>query len=264
MSAAQQWATELAGWRIDEEILGSVPDSPYALPPELFRAPADAGGSVLHTRAREALPRGGTVLDVGCGAGVASLPLLDTASALTGVDTSPGMLAELARAAAERAPGITLRTVEGSWPTQGAPVHDVVVCRNVAYNVADLTAFALALTSHARHRVVLALHARHPWVEIGPLWLAVHGQPRPPGPTADLAEQVLRDAGLRPGRTQEPSPPLAPVSPAAEVAFLRRRLCLPLDREPEVVALLAARDPRPPQQLVTFWWPGTAGAGGAA
>src|SRR5206468_680590 len=47
-------------------------------------------------RALEALPEGGSVLDVGAGAGAASLPLCPPAAAVTAVDQSPAMLAAFA------------------------------------------------------------------------------------------------------------------------------------------------------------------------
>ena len=42
---------------------------------------------------------------------------------------------------------------------------------------------------------------------------------------------------------------------AEVVAFTRRRLCLPADRDPEVAALLP---PNGPRSQVTLWWPGSA------
>jgi hypothetical protein len=40
MTAAEQWADELAAWRIDPAILAAAPESPYGFPPALF-APRD-------------------------------------------------------------------------------------------------------------------------------------------------------------------------------------------------------------------------------
>ena len=41
------------------------------------------------------------------------------------------------------------------------------------------------------------------------------------------------------------------------VDFTRRQLCLPPDRRPEVVELMAAHPPGP-RRVVTFSWPGSA------
>ena len=66
------------------------------------------------------------------------------------------------------------------------------------YNVADLAPFAAALTSKTRDLVVVELTGTHPLMRLAPIWEAVHGQPLPAGPTADLAVAVLREAGLDP------------------------------------------------------------------
>jgi hypothetical protein len=66
---------------------------------------------------------------------------------------------------------------------------------------------------------------------------------------------VLREAGISPRRrtwSRPPSPDATARSPAY-VAFTRRRLCLSVDREPEVRQLLA-RYPAPPRESVVLWW----------
>ena len=65
MTAAQQWADELAAWTIDPQILAAAPESPYTFPPELFRADG-AAPSPLLDRAREVMDDRSSVLDVGC------------------------------------------------------------------------------------------------------------------------------------------------------------------------------------------------------
>lgn len=252
MTAAQQWADELAAWAIDPEILAAAPESPYGFPPELFRDDG-VNRSPLVDLGREVLPRRGSVLDVGCGAGAASLPLQP--GSLVAVDSQPSMLTAIRAAADER--GIACATYEGTWPdiAERVPACDVVVCAHVAYNVAVLGAFARALEGHARLRVLLELSDRHPWVPMGPLWQHFHGQPRPDGPTAELAEAVLREHGIRPHSAGWTRPAVSLDGPlrTAYVAFTRRRLCLPVDREPEVAALLDAHPPRP-RASVVLWW----------
>jgi len=51
--------------------------------------------------------------------------------------------------------------IDGRWPdvADRVPPCDVAVCSHVFYNVADLGAFALALSAHATKRVVVELHA---------------------------------------------------------------------------------------------------------
>jgi len=157
---------------------------------------------------------------------------------------------------------VELHTYEGRWPdvAPAVPRCDVVVCAHVAYNVPDLAEFATALTTHARHRVVMELHADHPWVPLGPLWEHFHHQPRPAGPTAELAVEVLREAGIRPRvrRWQREQKEVTGELWETYVAFTRRRLCLPAERDPEVAELLAAA-PRGPRESVVLFWQGSEG-----
>jgi SAM-dependent methyltransferase len=253
VTAAQFWADELAAWAIPPEILAAAPESPYGFPPELFGG-REAGPDLL-ARAAEALPAGGSVLDVGVGGGAASLPLAGAAGRVTGVDSSAEMLTAFSAAAADR--GVPYDTVPGRWPDVADSVGpaDVVVCAHVFYNVADLPDFARALAGHARRRVVVELTGTHPWVPLAPLWRHFHGGERPAGPDADLAVAVLREVGLPVRSTRRPRPRRwRPEDRPAVVAFTRRRLCLPPEREPEVDRLVGDPDELMAGDLVTLWW----------
>jgi SAM-dependent methyltransferase len=254
VTAAQQWADELAAWTIDPAILAAAPESPYTFPPELFRADG-AVPSPLLDRAREVMDDRSSVLDVGCGAGAASLPLAPPARHIVAVDTQSTMLDALGTVARQR--DLRVTRVDGRWPdvADRVPSCDVAVCSHVFYNVAYLGPFALALSAHASRRVVAELHAEHPWVDLGPLWQRVHHQPRPAGPTADLAVEVLRAYGIEPSRHEwvRPAPVLEGPALAAYVGFTRRRLCLPVEREPEIAAYVAEHPPRG-RPSVVLWW----------
>ena len=89
--ANQDWAEMLSGWAIPDELVAGAPASPYFFDPLVFITAADealARGEDTSSDvvARDALPAGGTVLDVGCGAGAASLRLRP--GRLVGVDPS--------------------------------------------------------------------------------------------------------------------------------------------------------------------------------
>jgi SAM-dependent methyltransferase len=254
VTATEQWADELDAWTIDPAILETAPESPYVFPPELFRADG-AVPSPLLDRAREAMDDRSSVLDVGCGAGAASLPLAPPARHIIAVDTQSSMLDALQSVAQQR--DLRVTRVDGRWPdvADQVPACDVVVCSHVFYNVSALGPFALALSAHATRRVVAELHAVHPWVDLGPLWQRVHHQQRPVGPTADLAVDVLREHGIEASRQEwvRPAPVLEGPTLATYVGFTRRRLCLPVEREPEIAAYLGEHPPRE-RPSVVLWW----------
>ena len=200
--SARRWREDLDSWAIPPEILAAAPETPWGCPPALFRRAAEGAleddgtqTSPSRRRALEAVPDGGSVLDVGAGGGAASLPLCPPAAAVTAVDQSAGMLATFAELAEKR--GIGHREVEGLWPDVAGDVApaDVVVCHHVLYNVGDIVPFVAALTAHARRRVVVEITARHPQAGLNELWERFHGNVRPTRPTADDAAAVLRDLG---------------------------------------------------------------------
>jgi hypothetical protein len=116
--------------------------------------------------------------------------------------------------------------------------------------------------------VVVELTDRHPLVGLAPLWRRFHGLERPSGPTAGDAVAVLEALGLAPERQDWESDDRLGFDRFEElVAFTRRRLCLPADRDPEVAeALLEAGTRRVggvwvgagPRLLTTLSWRGAA------
>jgi precorrin-6B methylase 2 len=258
MTAARQWAEQLGAWKIPDRIMAQAPESPWGFPTHLFTADRIPEGE-LHRLARQALsPDHGTVLDIGCGGGAASIPLAGSATRLVGLDSSPAMLDEYRRAAEKN--GVEVTTIEGAWPDadRAAPNADVVVCRNVAYNVADIAPFIEALTSHADRLVVLELTEAHPSVALAPLWKAFWDLDRPDGPTADLFIRVLDEMGIEHRRTTEARPALmARTDHAEHIAFVRRRLCLPAERDPEVASALADTTERGDTTAVVVSWTAT-------
>ena len=267
------WRAELAAWAIPDEITASVAESPWVMPRQVFARRADrvnaAPSGPSYDRAWAALDPPGSVLDVGAGAGAASLPLLGRATALTAVDSDAGMLALLAERAATR--GVTASCVHGSWPQVAAqvPAADVVTCHHVLYNVPELAPFVAALTAHARRLVVAEMTASHPLVTLNELWLKFHGLARPEGPTSGDLLRILDAMGLQPGHQRWRRPGGADYASFEELTDVtRRRLCLPPGRAGEVADALveAGADPRSPadfgssgREVVTIWWAGGPG-----
>ena len=255
--AARDWAAALAGWAIPDEILAQAPESPWACIPSDFAA--DRSGTVETPSTpleREVLPIGGTVLDVGCGGGRASLALAPPAAHITGVDENPAMLALLTRTARVR--GVATSTRLGRWPdvAGAAPIVDVVVCHHVVYNVADIVPFLRALTARARLAVVLELTSHHPQAAWSDAWRHFWGVERPTRPTADDLIALVRALGWAPEvwrhQRRADDDPFRDTDRAVRSTVLR--LCLTAERAHGVPAYLAEHPLRWSDGLVTIRW----------
>jgi SAM-dependent methyltransferase len=266
----ERWRADLAAWAIPEHITAAVAESPWVLPRQVFARRADrvsaTPSGASYQRAWAALDPPGSVLDVGSGAGAASLPLVSRATSLTAVDSDPEMLDKFSERSS--AAGITARSVVGRWP-EAAPEAgpaDVVTCHHVLYNVPDVRPFVTALTASARRTVVAEITTQHPLVSLNALWLRFHGLRRPVSPTAADLIEILESMGLRPGHETWCRPGGRDYASFDEmVDVTRRRLCLPPERAAEVADALAESgiDPEDPEDLgssgrdvVTIWWNG--------
>lgn len=269
VTAAERWASDLAAWAVPDEIVAQAPEPPWGFPTAVFarRVPlARAQVTPARAVAVEALTGGGSVLDVGAGAGAASLALVPPATTIVAVDAEAAMLDELSRQA-EQLPGgapgkppVQLHKVLGRWPDVASQIEpqDVGICHHVVYNVADIAPFVAALAERSRRRAVLVAPARHPLAWMTPLWERFWGLARPEGPTIDDLVTVLEELGIHPEMAwfEETLDPLGePEAGVEQVAITRRRLCLPPERDPEVAEALAAR-PRAPWPVAALWWDG--------
>lgn len=259
-AANRRWAAALDLWAIPDDLVAAAPETPYFFSHAVFSAAADAAldradDTVSDAVAKQALPDGGAVLDVGVGAGAASLPL--AAGHVIGVDPDAELLEAFTARAAGR--GIRSNAIQGAWPDveSRTPSAHVVVCHHVVYNVADLAGFATALTAHAERRVVIELTAVHPMTWLAPYWEALHGIRQPDRPTVDDAVGLLTGLGLdvRQQRWRRPVQMIGE-NDAAAVARIARRLCLPADRHHELARVLAQDPPPTERDVVTLWWEG--------
>ncbi len=263
-----RWRDDLAAWAIPKHILDQTPASPWTPERAVFVRRAAARRvkpeGISFERAREALPLGGSVLDIGAGAGAASLPLLDRAGALIAVDQDEPLLVELARqAGAERD---KVKTIVGTWPdaADGVGPANVVVCHHVLYNVPELKPFIDALDAHARSRVVIEITAQHPVARLNPLWARFHGLERPTRPTWEDALRTIRSFHKDVQAERAPASTTPAFGSWQElVGSTTRRLCLPFDRQAEVADALTelgavASDPSTwsgsNREVMTFWW----------
>jgi SAM-dependent methyltransferase len=277
-TAEQRWGQALGSWAIPPEILASASRSPWGHPVARFAARADSevlapsGASFEH--AVESLQTGeaaggrpGSVLDVGVGAGAASLPLIPWVCSITAVDPVAEMLSAFderaARLVDQTSPLVAVRTVLGEWPQVAAQAGeaDVVVCHHVLYNVPDIGPFLAALTAAARWRVVVEVPPLHPMSWMNPLWERFHGLRRPDAPSADDIVAVLHEQDVRALTVDRWVRAEAETLSADErVALVTRQLCLPTEREPEVGAALADAPAVELRRVVTMTWRGSAAA----
>lgn len=255
------WRSALLQSAVPPAIVSNAPEPEPTLEPARFRwrPDEDAAQPVRPSRrvALEALPVGGSVLDIGVGGGASSLGLATKAGLIVGVDPLAEMLESFEESA--RTAGVATRSVLGAWPEVAGEVEpvDVAVCHHAVYRMAEIEDFIDAITARARHRGVLEMSARSPLAALNPLWRIVHGLDRPDWPVADQILDVLVAMGLDvesedlvlPPRVQEVTPEL--------VALARRRLYVGPDRDPEIEHYLREREPAE-HRVVALWWPGGA------
>jgi SAM-dependent methyltransferase len=256
-----EWREAIRLSAVPQSILDDAPDPEPSLEPERFRwrPDEDATQPVRPSRRRalDALPEGGSVLDIGVGGGASSLGLVPKAGLIVGVDPLEGMLESFEASA--RAAGVACRTVLGTWPEVADKVEpaDVTVCHHAMYRVVEFEDFVLAMTVRARNRVVVELSAHSPLAALNPLWKIIHGIDRPDFEVADMAHAVLVAMGLDVQREDIVLPPRAQEVTPQLVAFSRRRLYVGPERDPEIEDFLRTREPRE-HRVAALWWPGAA------
>ncbi|TDT17667.1 methyltransferase family protein [Ilumatobacter fluminis] len=261
-TAADRWRDALTAWSLPERVLEAATESPFRHDVARFAVDDTIERESTSARwAREVLPpRGGTVLDVGCGGGRSVAPLIPPATEVIGVDRTGAMLDEFVDAATRA--GVARRTVHGDWPDVMAttPTADVAICHHVLFDVADVVPFLIALTARARLAVVVELPVRHPMTAWSEAFEHFWELDRPDGPTHLDLVAVLRELGLDPEYTVSPRRPLSRfgADPDNLVPVARRRLALPADRDGELAHWLAEHPPAFVAEVATIRWPGAA------
>jgi SAM-dependent methyltransferase len=220
----------------------------------MFTLPTEIPDSPSHQRAREAMPAGGSVLDIGCGGGIAAFAIASPAGTVIGVDHQDEMLKMFAESANTK--GFEHQEVLGDWPdvSPQTPKADVVTCHHVAYNVSEIEPFLAALNSHATKRVVIELPQQHPLSSMRNAWKTFWDLDRPVNPTPHDLIEVLKEMGITANLELWQGPKLRPLSLEDDVLFLRIRLCLDSSRDSEIREFLEKQEPMPSRALATIWW----------
>lgn len=255
---ALRWQADLVSWAIPSEILEQATEPPWIHPVAMFTvADEPIDDSPSHQCAREVLPPGGSVLDIGSGGGRATFALVPPAGRVMAVDHQQGMLNAFADAAQQR--GVLHEEYLGGWPdiAGDVPNADVVVCHHVAYNVAQIVPFLQALNDHADQRVVLELPMHHPTTNMNPLWKKFWDLDRPTNPTAHDLHAIVTGLGFPANITvwQDETWGKRVALPEEErVRYARIRLCLTEERDAEVAAALIEQADDRPREVATIWW----------
>lgn len=253
-SAADQWRHDLALWAIPKEILDQAAEKPWIHPPALFQIPEVIIDSLSHQRAREAMPVNGSVLDIGCGGGIAAFALTPPAAHVIGVDEQQAMLDLFTDNAAKYS--VSSETILGQWPAvaEQTPIADVVTVHHVAFNVGEIVPFLLALNSHARKRVVLEVPVLHPMSNMSLGWKHFWNLIRPTVPAAGDLVTVLEEMGIQAKIEYFESEILLDKKLPDGNSFIRRRLCLPEERQAEVDDFLESHPMPERRKLAVIWW----------
>ena len=254
INSSDLWKSSLSSWAIPDEILTKAEESPWIHPPVLFDLPDEIKDSPSHQRAREALPEGGSVLDVGCGGGIGAFALAPKVKRVIGVDHQAEMLAMFKKNATRF--DCTAQTFEGYWPdvADQVPEVDVVVSHHVAYNVPKINDFLIALNKKAKSRVVIEIPQQHPLMNLTAMWKHFWNLDRPSQPTADLLVEVIHDLGYKVKIEKWEGQLRDAIDFDTAAEFNRIRLCLPKSRYDEVLEFMKSHPPKTGRELATIWW----------
>ena len=195
-----------------------------------------------------------SVLDIGCGGGIAAFALVPKVKKVIGVDHQPEMLKMFADNAKQF--GCEAQVIEGFWPevADKTPTAEVVVCHHVAYNVPQIEDFIVALNEKAIKRVVIEIPQQHPLSNLSQLWKHFWNLDRPTEPTADLLNEIVRELGFESQIENWEGQMRGETDLDQAAEFNRIRLCLPKTRFQEVRDFMEINPPKSARKLATIWW----------
>lgn len=130
----------------------------------------------------------------------------------------------------------------------------MVAVFHVAFNVGDIVPFLAELHSHARKRVVIEIPIAHPMSNMNEGWKHFWNLTRPTVPVARNLIDVLSEMGITATIEYFESEILLDKKVDGANGFIRRRLCLPEERQGEVDAFIEANPMPERRKLALIWW----------
>jgi len=253
-TAADKWRDQLAAWAIPKEIIDQAEETPWIHPPAIFQIPKEIELTTSHKIALEAMSEGGSVLDIGCGGGIAAFALVPPASFVIGIDHQQEMLDMFTVNAEQRK--VKSQTVLGFWPDVAiqAPVADVVTAHHVLYNVPKVEQFLSQMDAHANNRVVIEIPTQHPLSNMTELWKHFWKLERPTDPNYLDLIQVIEEQGFNPKLQLWQGELRSTIDADQAAEYMRTRLCLPKSRLQEVKNFMGNQKSRSVREIATIWW----------
>ena len=241
--AREAWRRALDSWALPEQLLADVDDSPFSWPAHLYERMVrlEAGSeSPVVAMVGDLLGEGGSVLDVGAGAGRLAIPLAARGYRVTAVERDEGMARVLDDEA--RRSRLDITRIIGAWPqvSGNAGEHDVCVSGHVVYDIPAIGPFVEAMHRAGRRAVIVEMTPRHPWSGLKKYYRALHGIDRPSRPTVDDFVRVVEEVvGVTPEVQWWTATPAFRFADTQELLeFYRRRLLVPPARSLEAAALI--------------------------
>ncbi|MEK7252872.1 MAG: methyltransferase domain-containing protein [Actinomycetota bacterium] len=270
IAAREAWRSALEAWAIPQRLIDAVGVDTDRWQPEFWeRMRRTDKATVVDSPTLavvEELSGGGSVLDVGAGAGRLAIPLAARGHRVTTVERDPDVARSLVEEA-KRA-GVVVTQIVGAWPmvAGNTGIHDVVLSTQVVYDVPGIGMFVEAMYDRSRRGVVVEMTPRHPWTPLSRYFRSLHDLDRPTRPTVDDFARVVEEVtGVVPRQQRwATSTGLRFADMQELLTFYRRRLLVPPIRSMEAAALLEPDIRRTAdgwlvlgsaeREVVTVWW----------
>ena len=190
-----------------------------------------------------------TLVDIGGGAGRLALPLSLSREAVTVVDSSKSMLAEL-QDSCEEAKIENVSSVFGLWEDAVIDIHEGALCSHVTYGIENIGKFLENVNQYASKRVVIIAFMKSPQAHLESLWREVHEEERVHLPGVPELMDVLWQLGIAPElNIIEHLGPHIYGSEKDAISDLRRRLYVNQGtRKDEILRRVLKSDLKPTEQ----------------